>query len=481
MKKNVLLIMTDQMRFDSISINGNKIISTPVLDDMISKGINYINAYSSCPTCVPARASLLTGLKPKNTGRIGYLDNIPFEFEKTIATYFSERGYYTKCIGKMHVYPSRKMCGFHHIELHDGYLHTNRNINKPYHSSFENSDDYLTWLKEKLGHDVDINDLGLDCNSWVARPYELPEKFHPTNWVVTRAIDFLKKRDKDMPFFLKMSFVRPHSPYDPPKYYYDMYMEELKDLKIEYSNNLSNTLGISKTYDIIAKKGIIDEKHIKRMLAGYYGLISHIDNQIGRFMIHLEEEQILNDTIILFISDHGDELNDHNLFRKGYPYQGSIHIPMFIYDPSKKIGKVCDSLVDLSDILPTLIDIGTGDKILEVDGRSVYNLDDSREYIHGEHELGDLSSQFIISKEYKYIWYPIKDIEELYNIKDDPKEENNLVNIETEKLKYYRNILIEELKDREEGFVKNNKLNKVNKVYPCRKFIRDKYNIGNKK
>lgn len=477
MKKNVILIMVDQMRYDTLSYNGNKNISTPNLDFMAANGINYINAYSACPTCVPARMSLLTGLNQKHHGRVGYVDGVEFDFNNTIATYFSQRGYYTKCVGKMHVYPPRKMCGFHHIDLHDGYLHFNRKEDGKYKNSFENSDDYLLWLKEQL-KDVDINDSGINCNSYIAKPFIYEERYHPTNWVVTKSIEFLKKRDETMPFFLKMSFVRPHSPYDPPKYYFDMYLDKFKEMDITKLGNWEKEfLNLQKVYDIDPKKGLIKEDEVKRMLAGYYGSITHIDNQIGRFMIYLEELNLLHNSVILFISDHGDEMYDHGLFRKGYPYQGSIHIPMFIYDPSNKKSIISDTLVDISDILPTLIDLGTNDKILELDGKTVANLENNKEYIHGEHVLDDYSSQFIVDKKYKYIWFPKKNVEQLFNLLLDPNELNDISKVDKETLLYYRNILIKELEDREEGFVKEGKLNKVDEINACLKFIRDKNDI----
>lgn len=459
MRKNVVLIMVDQLRFDAININGNKTISTPNLDNFAGEGINYINAYSSTPTCVPARASLLTGLSQKNHGKIGYVERINFNYKRTIATEFNKRGYYCKAIGKMHVHPSRKLCGFHHVELHDGFLHTNRNINRKFYEAYESTDDYLEWLKEKMGYSADLIDLGIDCNSWVSRPWPFNEMYHPTNWVVTKGIEFLKKRDRTMPFFLKLSFTRPHSPYDPPRYYYDMYMNNYKELQMPKIGEWAKGRDyFEQTYDVVAKAGLINEMDLKRAMAGYYGLITHIDHQIGRFMIALEEQGILKDTVFMFVSDHGDQMGEHGLFRKGFPYQGSCHIPMIIYDPSSKKSKVVDEIVDLQDVLPTLIELATGDIIDDLDGKSILSGKKVREYLHGEHQLGEFSSQFIITKDYKYIWFPMTNYEQLFNIKEDKNELENIIDKNKEVADKLRNILIEELKNREEGFVVDGKL-----------------------
>lgn len=460
MKKNVVLIVVDQLRYDTIGANGNEIISTPNLDNLVNNGKNYINAYSATPTCIPARATLLTGLSQKNTGKVGYKDRIKFNYENTIATEFSKRGYYCKCVGKMHVHPPRKLCGFHHIDLHDGYLHTNRTKDVKYNQSYENSDDYLMFLKEKMGVSADLIDLGIDCNSWVSRPFPYEEYLHTTNWVVTKSIEFLKRRDDTMPFFLKMSFTRPHSPYDPPKYYYEMYENENIE-KLGVGKWTADKEFSKKEYSTIAKSGIIKDKELIKMIKSYYGLVTHIDHQIGRFLIALEEQRILNETLILFTSDHGDQLGEHNLFRKGYPYQGSVHIPFIIYDPSTREKKVISEIVELRDVLPTLIEMGTNEKIEEFDGRSVLDGEKIRDYLHGEHEMGEFSSQFIITKEYKYIWFPKTNEEQLFNLKNDP---NELIDIISENKKIrdeLRQILINELKDREEGFVKDNELQKT--------------------
>lgn len=484
--KNVVLIVVDQLRYDCIGINGNEIISTPNLDRLATEGFNFENMYCATPSCIPARASLLTGLKQKNHGRVGYEDNVEWNYETMIGKVFSENGYYTKCIGKMHVYPPRKMCGFHHIELHDGYLHENRKYNGKYRLQFSQVDDYLDWLKEKKGENLDIFDLGLDCNSWVSRTWSYEEEYHPTNWVVTRALKFLKKRDTTLPFFLKLSFVRPHSPLDPPQYYYDMYMRELENIPLPKIGNWEEKMGFSnKTFSTIAKKGIISEKELKRAIASYYALITHIDHQIGRFLIGLEEHDLIDNTVILFVSDHGDQMGNHNLLRKGYPYQESVHIPLIIYDKDyenkeKYPNRIINELVELRDILPTLLELGNGNKINNIDGKSVVPLLKNEgilhEYIHGEHELGEYSSQFIITKEWKYIWYSQSGEEQLFNLIKDPIENKNLIGIKKyEKiLNELREKLIKELENREESYVKNKKLQKGKKAKTTLEFLKKK-------
>ena len=215
--------MTDEMRGDCLGIAGHPDVKTPHLDTLAAQGIFYPNAYTACPSCVPARAALHTGLSQKKHGRVGYQDGIDWNYPVTMAGELSKAGYYTQCVGKMHVHPLRSMMGFHHIELHDGNLDFYRRPGTDYYEDQRIADDYYHWLHCMRGPDCDVSDTGLNCNSWVARPWPYEESLHPTNWVVSRGIDFLRRRDRRMPFFLMLSFVRPHAPYDAPQWYFDLY------------------------------------------------------------------------------------------------------------------------------------------------------------------------------------------------------------------------------------------------------------------
>ncbi|EHK2364545.1 TPA: arylsulfatase [Clostridium perfringens] len=468
MKPNIVLIMVDQMRGDCLGVNGNEFIETPNLDMMATEGYNFENAYTAVPSCIASRTSILTGMSQKSHGRVGYEDGVSWNYKNTIASEFSKAGYHTQCIGKMHVYPERNLCGFHNIMLHDGYLHFARNKEGKASTQIEQCDDYLKWFREKKGHNVDLIDIGLDCNSWVSRPWGYEENLHPTNWVVNESIDFLRRRDPSKPFFLNMSFVRPHSPLDPPKFYFDMYKdEELPEhLMGDWANKEDEE---NRGKDINCVKGIINKKTLKRAKAAYYGSITHIDHQIGRFLIALSEYGELNNTIFLFVSDHGDMMGDHNWFRKGIPYEGSTRVPFFIYDPGNllkgKKGKVFDEVLELRDIMPTLLDFAHISIPDSVEGLSLKDLIEERnstwrEYIHGEHSFGEDSNHYIVTKRDKFLWFSQRGEEQYFDLEKDPKELTNLINSEEykDRIDYLRKILIKELEGREEGYTDGNKL-----------------------
>lgn len=480
-KPNIILMVVDQMRYDALGANGNPIISTPNLDMMAERGHNFSQAYAAVPSCIPSRAALMTGLSQENHGRVGYEDGVPWNYKQTLGTELTQAGYQTQVIGKMHVYPERNRIGFDHVELHDGYLHANRSQKRPHLTQYVGSDDYLRWLREKKGATTDIIDDGLDCNSWVARPFMEVEELHPTNWVVTKSIEFLERRDPTMPFFLNMSFVRPHSPLNPPPFYYDMYRELISEFPPIEIGEWAKEIGRNEPASIDAFKGQYKQHELDRMRIAYYGLVTQIDHQIGRFLMSLGEHGLTNNTIILFVSDHGDQLGEHHYFRKALPYQGSVHVPFLIYDPGNYLGghvRKIDEIVELRDILPTLVDFATGEESGQFDGVSLKEClknqeAQTRAYLHGEHSFGHDSNQYIVTKEWKYIWFPVRGEEQLFHLATDPNECFDVHKKEVECCQAFREILIKELEGREEGFVKNGKLVQLKQTKSTLDFLRE--------
>lgn len=459
---NILLMMCDQFRGDALSFKNHPDVKTPYLDTLSAQGASFDRAYSACPSCIPARAALFTGKSQENHGRVGYEDGIDWNYEHMLAQELSNHGYQTQCIGKMHVHPARNLCGFNSLKLHDGYLGYYRSSTIPHHQHQEVSDDYLYYLKEKVGQHADINASGPECNSWITHPWIYEERLHPTNWVVDESIRFLKTRDRRKPFFLMSSFVRPHQPFDAPASYFDMY----KDKKLRapakgdwVDPSLNEQFGMIK--DSIY--GCNDEQLRHDAMAGYYACITHVDHQIGRLIASLQEDGSYDDTVIVFLSDHGELLFDNSLYRKVFPYEGSISIPVLIH-VGKNIAKTTplrsDTIVELRDIMPTLLELANIDVPEGVDGFSLVpellgKSRNDREYLHGEHSFhSGLSNHYIVTKEDKFIWYSESGVEQYFNLNEDPREEHNAINdsIYQERVSYLRNILIKELKDREEGY-----------------------------
>ena len=465
---NIVLIMTDQMRGDCLGIAGHPDVKTPFLDALAANGTLFDRAYSACPSCIPARAALHTGLSQEKHGRVGYMDRVPFQYPHTMAGELAKAGYYTQCVGKMHVHPLRSLMGFHNIELHDGYLGAYRQPETPYCESQNIADDYFYWLKNEKGIEADVTDTGMKCNSWVARPWIYEESLHPTNWVTTRSIDFLRRRDRSKPFFLMASYVRPHPPFDAPQCYFDMYQNrELTPPAVGDWEHPQDFERRGRIYD--SSTGPIDPEMIRQAQIGYYACITHLDHQIGRLLQALTDQGLRDNTVILFTSDHGEELCDHHMFRKCRPYEGSCHIPMIISGPQAltggRPGQVCHSVVELRDIMPTLLDIAYAAVPEETDGKSmmpmVSNPEKSiREWLHGEHLYGDDSNHYIVTSRDKFIWYSQTGEEQYFDLSNDPRELHNAMrDAECKKrAETLRAYLTEALTGREEGFVRDGRL-----------------------
>ncbi|UNK71252.1 arylsulfatase [Microbacterium sp. H1-D42] len=485
-RPNVVLICVDQWRGDCLSADGHPIVRTPYLDALAARGVRFRNAYSATPTCVPARMALLTGLSQERHRRVGYQDGVDFDIAETLPRSLAEDGYQTQAIGKMHYSPERIRIGFDDVILHDGYLH---------HSRWRERDprfydDYLTWLRAQAGSSAvdDYLENGINCNSVVARPWDKPERLHPTNWVVTEAENWLYRRDPTRPFFLYLSFHRPHAPYDPPAWAFEQYLDApfeeppVGDWVGEFAHLRNDALPD-------ANVARYDARTSHRARAGYYGHISHIDAQINRFLEILAEFGVADDTYILFTSDHGDMLGDHDMWRKGYPYEGSARVPMILAGPTIAPGQVSDDIVELRDVMPTLL--GCADVAApDLDGRDLRatvgvrepeawtgvppapgvagtataaasasdagrGLSPDEPHLHGEHVILGQSMQWIRAGRWKYVWLSASGREQLFDLVSDPGELRNRVHDDaaSEALRACRDRLIADLRGRPEGFV----------------------------
>ncbi|MEG2076739.1 MAG: arylsulfatase, partial [Victivallaceae bacterium] len=414
-RPNVILIVTDEMRADSIGANNSNGAFTPHMDTMIRNGVNFTKAYSACPSCIAARASLLTGQDQYETGFTGYQDKVLWQYTQTLPQLMAENGYHTQCVGKMHVYPPRNLLGFHNVVLHDGYLHAVRGNGGDY----ERYDDYLPWLRSKMGADADIIDDSLGCNGYAVRVWPWDERFHPSTFVSTQSIDFLRRRDTTKPFFLKISYHRPHPPLDPVRSFMEMYDGvDLPEPPLgDWRNKFTDSVGWGDS-------PVPSDKYSRdRARKGYYALITQIDYEINRLYMALGEYNLLHNTIIIFTSDHGDLLYDHKLCRKILPFEGSVHIPLFIYPHSasrwvSRRGSSVDTVCELRDILPTIM-AECGIKIKEpVSGIDLYDLPAGR-ILQGEHAAGDNSNFWITDGKEKFIWFCKSGLEMLFNLVDD--------------------------------------------------------------
>jgi arylsulfatase A-like enzyme len=398
-------------------------------------------------------------MSQERTGKVGYRDGEPWDYPVTIASEFTRHGYQTQAIGKLHVFPERSQIGFQNVILHDGFLHyARRNQHE-----LGMVDDYIPWLRERLGPHADYFDHGVNCNSYVARPWDKPEHLHPTNFVATQAVDFLRRRDPRKPFFLMLSFHRPHPPYDPPAWAFEQYLDApMPPPQIGDWHQLFEPHAQPGRPDALYDPGV-PERLLRRARAGYYGHMTHIDHQLNRFFETLAEYGQRENSVICFVSDHGEMMGDHHLFRKGYPYEGSARVPLLLKAPHSagiRPGSVHHQVAELRDVMPTLLECAGLPVPDTVDGRSLLPIARGdrpawRDMLHGEHTLIGQSIQWLTNEREKYVWMSASGHEQLFDLEADPHELHDRARDPqcAERLARWRRELIRVLDGRPEGFV----------------------------
>lgn len=348
MKKNILLITADQFRYDAMGHRGVFPVKTPHLDSLAAGGTTFEQAYTPYPMCVPARASIMTGLHSFRHG-VYYNDQPWPEDSPTIPGELAANGYYTIEVGKTHFMPWRRHGGFQKLIL---------------------PEDYSSYLAEKYG--ADESKPAYQAEGWddmvvkhYSRTWESriePEDYEPT-YFTNRAISELEKLvrrrectgDADEPFFMWVSFLQPHSPCAPPPPYDSMYHPEeipppvkSEEEKMHFSTPLR---GFSKGWDALTPE------LIAAFRARYFGSVSLVDSEIGRLLKALERLSLRENTLVIFTSDHGEYMGDHHQMQKGFFHDAASRIPLIFNGPGVAEGHVEHGEASLCDLKPTLLDL----------------------------------------------------------------------------------------------------------------------------
>ena len=441
-----MLITTDQHRGDHLSVAGHPVVETPNLDAFVNQGAYFPNAYSEIPSTTGARLCMLRGRGSYYCGLIGYA-GVEWNERNSLAEVLARHGYHCINVGWRNLHPRRKLYGFHTVIPHD---------------LREGMDDYMEWLREKAGPEAHEFGHGLNPNGWTARPWHLDERLHPVVWTVNKTLEQIRKRDPTRPFFVWCSFVRPHSPYDPPKPYWEMFIHrELPEIPVgdwAHKYDVPNP-GLP----ITAWYGRLTPEQNRRMRAAYMAMVSFIDSQIGRMLTALQRDlRVLDDTLIIFTSDHGDMMGDHHLHRKTYAYEGSARIPFLVRYPKgwDLPTGTFKQPVGLQDVMPTILEAAGIGAVEGVTGRSVFAAirgEQWREFIHGEHSpcySTQEAMHYLTDGREKYIWLPASDTELFFDLTVDRQERRNLAKDPAyrKRVDMWRNRLIELLAKRGDGF-----------------------------
>ena len=301
---------------------------------------------------------------------------------------------------------------------------------------------------------------GVMHNDWTAKPWYMDEQYHFTNWTVGQALELLETRDPSCPFFLTVSFIAPHPPLQPPAFYLERYLRTgVPDPIIgDWAQPPANE---GKGDDVAPTRVKLTGEALLCARAGYYGLINHVDDQIRRLLNPVTGLPRLagGNTVVIFTSDHGEMLGDHYLWRKSVPYEGSARIPLMIRAPERfgiRPGAAIDRPVGLEDIMPTALELAGVDIPDTVEGRSLAPLMRGEETPWREHiriEHAPLHQSLTDGQE-KFIWFVETGEEQFFDLAADPGECRNLIEEPRaqERIAQWRQRLIEDLKERPEGF-----------------------------
>ncbi len=489
---NVLFIITDQQRADHNGFMGNEVVKTPNLDQLASSGMVFENTWVSNPVCMPNRSTIMTGRMPSSHGVI-FNDRSLDPLVNTFVKRFREAGYRTGLIGKSHLQhgmsknsmvPYRGAPssfsdlpeGWDQVEDFERYVDGSPEDPHDFYGfdHVEFSIDHgasvaghhLQWAidrgakAEDLVIDQDVDGPGSRRSENWRQIYQPPyaEEIHSTTYVTERTIAFIDEAEQqEKPWGSWCSFPDPHHPLTPPGKWFDMYRPSDMLLPESRHDPLTNAPAHLKLFaathprdqrNWVAPCGYGSDDLLAEALAATYGMVSMIDDGIGRIMARLDALGVRDNTIVVFTSDHGDMMGDHSLFLKGFMhYRGTLQVPLIIDAPGKEAGRT-SSLASSIDLGPTLMDLCGID---DYDGLQGVSLTEAltngtatpRASVLVEDDLPVITSQLtpmparirtVLMDKWKYTRNS-KGEEQLFNLESDPDEMTNLTGDSTNRLR----------------------------------------------
>jgi arylsulfatase len=452
-RPDILFLMPDEMRGDCLSAVGHPAVRTPQLDKLAQEGAVFRRAYSTVPSCIPARHALLTGLFPPTSGVVGYAAT-PIT-HPTMPKVLADAGYATLLVGRwMHQVPKDEPYGYQK-EIRG--------------STHIDDDEYDRFLKQAAPETGGIRSLtrklGLSNNGWGGKPWPLVEELHPNVWIVSQARKALKEAPAGQPLFLTTSFYSPHPPLFPPKRYFEAYMAQ--KLPAPAHGDWVDWQALSPSGDKAGHRVLLEGETLRATQAGYFGLIQQLDELVAPLIAEFQERsrKAKRPWVIVFTADHGEMLGDHGFFRKCEPFEGSANIPFLVAGAPElgfKPGMRSMQPVCLEDVMPTLLELAGAKCPKPMDGISLVPVLRGekpvvRASLHFEHApcySKQQAFQALTDGQFKYIWRPLDGTEHLFDLAKDPREEHDLAKVATQRglLESWRARMVAELAKRPEGF-----------------------------
>tara|TARA_R110002050_G_scaffold172142_1_gene304376 strand:- start:2542 stop:4116 length:1575 start_codon:yes stop_codon:yes gene_type:complete len=474
-KKNLLFIMTDQQRYDALSIAGNTVLETPNLDRLAKQGAWFKNAYTPCAVCAPARASILTGHTVENTGartneKAYYIDEEGLMTMPTFDEILTKQGYHCEYYGKWHTVSSharvyknpvqeatngRSIFGpggqkYVHLDYLDKHV-PNRTLNLGELYDKMTNRPYATDPLDKH-HGMTEGQLESQnlkfpqCD--MHGELRIPQEHTLTAFQAKQTIEAIE-RLKNVPFSITCSFHFPHAPMLPTEPYYSMYPASEMTPPASISDDMENS-PYRRANGRLENPEYSDPEKIKYMISNYYGLVREIDDWVGRILEALDQNGLTDNTLVIFTSDHGEMLGAHGLREKNVFYEESAHVPLIIRFPGEiQSNRQVDGYVSNIDLFPTILDyLEVGD--YKSDGTSLRDLIEGQDTKHGEYVVtewdyrGDSESNYMIVKDGWKLIIPYskesKVINAMYDLNSDPREMKNLIGKNPDRVDYFEKV-----------------------------------------
>ena len=421
---NILLIMADQLAAQALSLYGNTVCKTPNLDQLAASGTVFKNAYSNNPLCVPSRASMISGLHSTHIDVFDNANDLPSAVP-TMAHYLRQSGYWTELCGKMHFIGPDQLHGFNHRSITDVYP-----ANYQWIADWSAGPAFVPSGTSLSG----VVDAGPSIRT-LQEDYDDEVEYHCIQSIYDRA-----RETDDQPFFELVSFTSPHTPFTVSEEYWDRYSEDEIDppkvgaIAFEDLDYHSKALFFAHG----RHRHQITATHARNARHAYYGMISYLDDKIGRILNALEKTGLRDNTSIFFTSDHGEMMGERGMWFKHSFWDWSSRVPLIASIPGVKEGQIVDEPVSLVDLLPTFIDLAnptiSATTSLALDGNSLLplitkaNTQWSHAVISDYLAIGPcVPCRMIRRGRYKYIiadGHPSL----LFDLVDDPDELHDLAN-----------------------------------------------------
>jgi len=439
-RPNILWICTDQHRYDALGPYDTA-VETPALDKFADDGVRFDRTYCQSPVCTPSRASFLTGRYPRTTGCRQNGQPMARDEHLVTAT-LAAAGYRCGLAGKLHLSPTNPDDPTDALgreparRLRDGY--------GTFHWSPDPGDEhpdnaYQQWL---TGRDVSFEHTPYQDSAYVESG--MASEHHQTKWCTDRAIDYVEAAaGDDSPWLFSLNYFDPHHPFDPPPAYLERALDRIDDeLPDRNSGELAEKPAVQREASETGSypgATMTDEDH-RLIRAAYYAMVEFVDDQIQRLLDALEATDQREETLVVFMADHGEMLGDHDMYKKGpYFYEPAVRVPLLVSWPGwVDTGVVRDDIVELVDLAPTLLDAADVTAPPGIQGASLWPLLTGESDTHTRasaycafynaskrHTNPPAYATMLRTDEHKLVVHHGTDDGELYDLETDPAEYHN--------------------------------------------------------